>query len=248
MSHPNAFRREMERDRIRRLMEMQEKLGKYYDQMLQTPRKNLAIVCLNSAFRHSVSGIFPAFGNQKVFPEVDSLLREMHQSGWQIIGVCNQGEIEAGKKEMADTVGEFMELMHIAPYLSHTMFCPNLYEEGTDLVILKKGEGLLPAVDYLTKFEGSRHMKTLTGYDGFRKPFFGMVQLAIDIAGFENSWTYEKGATRPGVTSIVPLNKIVGICSRNEDFGCMKAEEIYDLTIQAYSREHFVEARQEILA
>jgi hypothetical protein len=196
------------------------------------PQKNLAIVCLNSAFRtaahlanprierNNLAHSYPSFNNQAIHTVVDRALRQLSDAGWAIIGICNQGGVERGYKSMEETIAEFMEILVMAPYFSHVMFCPSMDHDR--LVVLSPQSDSIPKVKQYEEAQIRR-----MGFDGLRKPGTGMIRAAACMVAYGDRW-----GTTPLCTNqpYYYLDQKLGLCDRSEDYIAMETAGIDGLS------------------
>ena len=210
--------------------------------------KGLVIVCTNGALRFPRRGLYPSVDNQVIHEDIFGVLSGLKADGWGVFGICNQGGIALGKKSLEDTIGEFMQLLHICPFMDAALFCPSFdsrpTSSGLDLVLLERGD-VIPAVTefgFSNEFSEDGHpigsdRILLKGYDSFRKPGSGMIQFALNYAGY-GAQAAKKGLYNPSTQShIVNLIKeTIGVGDREEDFQAFR-----EATVTALRRNSFVE-------
>lgn len=103
--------------------------------------------------------------DQEIIKHADEALTHYHNNGWLIIGITNQGGIEAGHKTLEDAKREQQITLKLVPEMSHIYFCPDM--RGLHCwKITRDSESLVK-------------QETAEEFGSFRKPGAGMIRLAL---------------------------------------------------------------------
>ena len=100
--------------------------------------------------------------DQQIIPGADVGINYHHQLGHIIIGITNQGGVEAGHKSLEDAIAEQRYTLELFPQIESIFFCPN-YKGDIAWRVQKTGEK-----QYSNPFSPS-----------YRKPEPGMVYLVV---------------------------------------------------------------------
>lgn len=128
----------------------------------------LLMVDLDGTIRETLSGekFIRHPHDQRIIEGADKAIAHYHQSGYQIIGITNQGGVAAGHKSLADCFEEQRYTLTLFPQMLQICACPDW--EGKECWVINQVSPVpIPALDF--------------GYEGadFRKPEPGMLKFAM---------------------------------------------------------------------
>ena len=121
--------------------------------------------------------------NQKPMDGAKKAVEVYSDRGYRILGITNQGGVGAGHKSFDDCVKEQKLTLELFPEIEAIFFCPDF--DGFIAYCLKSH-----SIDSYKRspdeeFKGEPEALEIRGFDSFRKPGTGMLQLASEIYNFD---------------------------------------------------------------
>lgn len=141
----------------------------------------LLLVDCDGTIRESASGNkfiqYPK--DQQIIDGAGSALAYYQNQGWTIVGISNQGGVQAGHKSVKDCLEEQQYTLELCPQIAAIIFCPD-YEGETIVDIVRP-----MALAFNPDFDHKQTHEQLKGT--YRKPNPGMLLLAMAWLGVDKA-------------------------------------------------------------
>ncbi|UYD38967.1 HAD hydrolase-like protein [Tolypothrix sp. PCC 7601] len=131
---------------------------------------------LDGTIREPITGKFIDFPlNQRLIEGADKAIEFYKNQGWILIGITNQGGVEAGYKSLDDCILEQKQTLFEAIQIDSIFFCPDF--KGRKCVQVTRD------VVFKYSFDDEQYWQPVHNPNNvysFRKPGTGMLRLAIE--------------------------------------------------------------------
>ena len=137
----------------------------------------LLLLDLDGTVREPVSGakFINEPKDQFIFLGARNAIDRYSATGWNVIGITNQGGVMHGHKSLKDCIAEQRYTMRLIPQLKRVYFCP----DAGDTCYRVVRPLWLPTIATVLRFDGGMGDDPSHQLGGYRKPQPGMLRLAI---------------------------------------------------------------------